>query len=73
MTDYEASFLRLIEKITNGCGIKINETGTKVSYKPGVLVGGIGHSHDCGCVSRRACTCRGRFLNALLLTGKHER
>ena len=46
--DFEASFLRLIEKITNGCGIKINETGTKVSYKPGVLVGGIGHSHDCG-------------------------
>jgi len=46
--DFEASFLRLIEKITNGCGIKINETGTKVSYKPGVLVGGIGHTHDCG-------------------------
>jgi hypothetical protein len=25
--DYEASFLRLLDKISNGCAIKINETG----------------------------------------------
>jgi RNA 3'-terminal phosphate cyclase-like protein len=27
LRDYEASFLRLIEKITNGCIVEINETG----------------------------------------------
>jgi|ERR1712216_234572 len=48
LRDFEASFLRLMEKVTNGCGIKINETGTKVNYKPGILVGGTGHVHDCG-------------------------
>ena len=26
--DYEASLLRLLEKITNGCVVEINETGT---------------------------------------------
>lgn len=27
LRDYEASFLRLLEKITNGCSVEINETG----------------------------------------------
>lgn len=46
----EANFLRLIEKLTNGCVIEINETGTSLFYKPGVLA--FGHPneirHDCG-------------------------
>lgn len=27
LRDFEASFLRLLEKITNGCVVEINETG----------------------------------------------
>ena len=27
LRDFEASFLRLLEKITNGCKVEINETG----------------------------------------------
>lgn len=27
LQDYEASFLRLVEKVTNGCQVEINETG----------------------------------------------
>lgn len=50
LRDYEANFLRLIEKLTNGCRIEINETGTSLYYKPGVLA--FGHPgdlvHDCG-------------------------
>jgi RNA 3'-terminal phosphate cyclase-like protein len=38
--DFETSFLQLIEKITNGCQIYINETGTEVYYKPGIIIGG---------------------------------
>jgi RNA 3'-terminal phosphate cyclase-like protein len=27
--------LNLVEKLTNGCSVRINATGTQVSYKPG--------------------------------------
>jgi hypothetical protein len=29
LRDYEVSFLRLLEKLTNGCVVEINETGAK--------------------------------------------
>ncbi len=48
LRDYEACFLRLIEKLTNGCEVVINETGTALRYRPGIIVGGAGLSHDCG-------------------------
>jgi len=48
LRDFEASFLRLIEKVTNGCVIEINDTGTKMRYKPGMIIGGSGIEHDCG-------------------------
>ena len=31
LRDFEANFLRLIEKVTNGCVVEINETGVHVS------------------------------------------
>jgi len=48
--DFEASFLRLIDAITDGTRIEINETGTVLRLVPGILVGGIGVSHDCGII-----------------------
>lgn len=59
--DFEASLLRLIEKITNGCRIEIDETGTSLYYKPGILMGGTVR-HDCG--TSRAI---GYFLEALVV------
>lgn len=47
LQDFEASFLRLIDKISDGTSISINETGTTLKYKPGILLGGV-HEHDCG-------------------------
>jgi RNA 3'-terminal phosphate cyclase-like protein len=47
LVEYEASFLRLIEKIMDGCAIQINETGTVLKFKPGIITGGQ-ISHDCG-------------------------
>eukprot|EP00898_Chlorokybus_atmophyticus_P003591 jgi/Chlat1/4232/Chrsp27S08882 len=44
----EAALLRLVEKISNGCGIEVNETGTALRYKPGIITGGSNLSHDCG-------------------------
>jgi len=46
LQDFEASFLRLLDKITNGSLIEINETGTEIKYKPGIITGGK-HQHTC--------------------------
>ncbi|XP_024397674.1 probable RNA 3'-terminal phosphate cyclase-like protein [Physcomitrium patens] len=64
LRDYEASFLRLLEKVSNGCSVEINETGTKIRYKPGVLIGGRDLVHDCG--TGRSI---GYFLESLLVLG----
>jgi RNA 3'-terminal phosphate cyclase-like protein len=48
LKDYEACFLRLLEKVVNGCEIAINETGTALRYRPGIIIGGEKLSHDCG-------------------------
>ncbi|KAF9577594.1 hypothetical protein BGW38_007100 [Lunasporangiospora selenospora] len=45
--DFEANFLRLLEKVTNGATIDISYTGTSIVYKPGVIIGGKVY-HDCG-------------------------
>lgn len=47
LRDYEASLLRLVEKITNGCTVQINATGTAMKYIPGVIVGGDDLEHNC--------------------------
>jgi len=46
LKDYEASFLRLIDQITNGSKMEINSTGTQLKFHPGGLLGGE-HHHDC--------------------------
>lgn len=43
----EVSFIRLIDKITSGAVIQINDTGTTLFYKPGTLIGGDRLIHDC--------------------------
>lgn len=43
---YEVSLIRLFDKISNGSEIDINKSGTAVSFKPGILHGGVIH-HDC--------------------------
>lgn len=40
LKDYEASFLRLIDQMTNGSRMEINNTGTQIRFQPGVLLGG---------------------------------
>ncbi|TPX36730.1 hypothetical protein SmJEL517_g01166 [Synchytrium microbalum] len=46
LRDYEISYLRLLEKVTNGCVIEISYSGTTVVYRPGVITGGK-FTHDC--------------------------
>jgi RNA 3'-terminal phosphate cyclase-like protein len=47
LRDFEASFLRLVEALTNGCRVEVNETGTSLRYAPGLITGGK-VEHDCG-------------------------
>ncbi|CAH1254611.1 RCL1 [Branchiostoma lanceolatum] len=58
--DFEASFIRLLDRITNGSRIEVNETGTTVYYQPGLLHGGK-IEHDCN--EQRAI---GYYLEALI-------
>ena len=44
---HEASFLRLLDSITNGTTVEINSTGTQLRFVPGVLVGGLVNLHKC--------------------------
>ncbi|KAJ9103135.1 hypothetical protein QFC21_002557 [Naganishia friedmannii] len=63
LRDYEVSFLRLIEKLTNGTTIEISYTGTTVLLHPGLLPGGT-YTHTCP-TSRGI----GYFLEPLVVLG----
>ncbi|CDF35284.1 unnamed protein product [Chondrus crispus] len=43
----EVSFIRLLDKLTSGTVIEINETGTSLFYKPGILLGAHHLTHEC--------------------------
>lgn len=40
LKEFEAGFIRLLDTITNGSRIEVNETGTELFFEPGLLVGG---------------------------------
>lgn len=47
LRDYEASFVRMLDKLCDASDIQIDETGTTLRYKPGQIIGGAGLSHNC--------------------------
>lgn len=61
--DFEVSFLRLVERLTNGTLVEISYTGTEVYLRPGLVIGGK-VSHDCP--NSRSV---GWFLEPLLVLG----
>jgi RNA 3'-terminal phosphate cyclase-like protein len=51
---HEASFLKLIDVMTNGSVIEINATGTQLLFQPGILLGGdITHACPVGTLSEK--------------------
>ena len=44
--DFEAGVIWLLEKIMSGAVIEINETGTRIAFRPGILTGG-SIEHNC--------------------------
>ena len=41
LTEYEVSLLKLIDELTNGTKTKLNETGTRLVFNPGFIIGGL--------------------------------
>lgn len=44
--EFEVSLIRLLDKVTNGTVIELNETGTALYFQPGLIQGGT-VVHDC--------------------------
>ena len=46
---YEIDLLKLVEKVTNGTTSIINKTGTKLTFRPGIIdcADGLQVNHDC--------------------------
>ncbi|CAG9838875.1 unnamed protein product [Diabrotica balteata] len=63
LKEFEVSLIRLLDKVTNGTVIELNETGTSLYFQPGLLYGGE-IEHDC-CTERAI----GYYLEALVMFG----
>lgn len=46
LKDFEVSLLKLLDKVTNGTIVELNETGTSLYFQPGLLFGGA-FEHEC--------------------------
>jgi len=46
LRESEASLIRLMDKITNGSKFQVSQTGTQLTFQPGILIGGK-VDHDC--------------------------
>lgn len=56
LTDYEVSFLKLVEAITNGSRVEISKTGSLVKFFPGVITNNYGQDFEFSCDNSRAVT-----------------
>ena len=41
LLEHEITLLKLLDEITNGSKTKVNETGTRVVFHPGFIIGGM--------------------------------
>ncbi|KAJ8915742.1 hypothetical protein NQ315_004554 [Exocentrus adspersus] len=63
VSEFEVSLIRLLDKLTNGTIIELDETGTSLYFQPGLLYGGA-IDHDCSL--QRGI---GYYLEALYMLG----
>ncbi|KAF3522094.1 hypothetical protein F2Q69_00046260 [Brassica cretica] len=61
---HEMSLLRLFETVSDDCVVEVNETGTRLKYKPGIIMGGKNLVHNCALTRSM-----GYYLEPLLLLG----
>ncbi|XP_058444494.1 probable RNA 3'-terminal phosphate cyclase-like protein [Malaya genurostris] len=63
LREYEIDLLKLLDRVTNGSRVRIDQSGCSLTYQPGLLHGGV-FQHDC-CVERGI----GYYLDVLLALG----
>ncbi|CAG9763370.1 unnamed protein product [Ceutorhynchus assimilis] len=63
LKEYEVSLVRLLDKITNGTTVELNNSGTELYFQPGLLLGGT-FEHECSC--QRGI---GYYLESLFMLG----
>ncbi|CAH8362803.1 unnamed protein product [Eruca vesicaria subsp. sativa] len=61
---HEMSLLRLFETVSDDCVVEVNETGTRLKYKPGIIMGGKNLVHSCALTRSM-----GYYLEPMLLLG----
>ncbi|CAN8252536.1 unnamed protein product [Cochlearia groenlandica] len=61
---HEINLLRLFETVSDDCSVFINVTGTELTYKPGIIMGGKNLVHNCA-LSRSM----GYYMEPLLVLG----
>ncbi|KAL5282588.1 RCL1 family protein [Megaselia abdita] len=63
LREFEVCLVRLLDKVTNGTVIELNNSGTAIYFRPGLLQGGT-ITHDC-CLKRGI----GYYIDVLLAIG----
>jgi len=69
---YEMNFLQLLEKVTNGSTSVINKTGTKITFKPGIIDCADGLLVEHSCSLERSITYWAEPVCILAMFGKAD-
>lgn len=72
LTEYEISFLKLVQKITNGSKVEISKTGTIVKFTPGVITNNYGEEFEFVCHESRCLTYYLEGVVPIALYGKES-
>jgi len=72
ITEAEANFLELLQKITDGGWVKIGKTGTKVKFRPGIIANGNGTPINHECHNSRSITYYLEGILPIILFGKEN-
>mmetsp|Transcript_20231 Transcript_20231/g.37732 ORF Transcript_20231/g.37732 Transcript_20231/m.37732 type:complete len:279 (+) Transcript_20231:3088-3924(+) len=70
LADYEIQFVKLLEKVTNGSRVVVNQTGTVLSYTPGLITNQADTIlHECG--TQRSLSYFVEGILPVVIWGKH--
>lgn len=72
LTESEISFLKLIERITNGSKVEISKTGTILRFTPGVITNNYGDDFEFDCDRSRGITYYLEGILPISLFGKES-
>ena len=72
LSDYEISFLRLVEKITNGTKVEISRTGTIIKFFPGIITNNYSEEVEFECNNSKNVTYYLEGITPIAMFGKES-